>query len=124
MLSEKDLREIRMLEDAGFDVVSIGRGGTLEYATQNKGTTIEYCDQCNSFKLFPDPAPDDWFRNGDWKAVCIRVNGVIRGSLELPSECKNICKPLYCPILGRELSKEEKEEASKTLDFARAMMRR
>jgi len=78
----------------------------------------EYCDQCSDFRLLPDPDPYDWFRDGDMKAVCLAVNGVIRGALERPSECVNIRKPLYCPKIGRELSDEEKKEAAEQLEWA------
>ena len=71
----------------------------------------------------PDPDPFDWFRDGDMKAVCLEVNGVIEGSLERPSECTNICKPLYCPNLGRELSEEEKKTAAESLKWAKKRMK-
>lgn len=51
------------------------------------------------------------------KGVCLNVEGVIAGTLS-PSECYNIQKPLYCPKIGRELSDEEKKEATKDLDWA------
>lgn len=84
---------------------------------------IEYCDKCESFRLLPDPNPDDWFRDGDMKAVCLEVNGVIEGSLETPREWINIHKPLYCPKLGRELNEEEKKIAAKRLEFAKKRMK-
>ena len=113
MLSEKNLREIKEYEEAGIDVVAIGSGGTLDYATKGIGG-CEYCDQCSAF---------DWFRDGDMKAVCLEVNGVIEGSLERPSECTNIRKPLYCPTLGRELSEEEKKTAVESLKWAKERMK-
>ncbi len=123
MLSEKNLREIKEYEEAGIDVVAIGSGGTLDYATKGIGG-CEYCDQCSAFRLLPDPDPFDWFRDGDMKAVCLEVNGVIEGSLERPSECTNIRKPLYCPKLGRELSEEEKKTAAESLKWAKERMKR
>ena len=122
MLSKKNLREIKEYEKSGIDVVAIGSGGTLDYATQGIGG-CEYCDQCSAFRLLPDPDPVDWFRDGDMKAVCLEVNGVIEGSLEKPSECTNICKPLYCPNLGRELSEEEKKTAAESLKWAKKRMK-
>ena len=122
MLSEEDLRKIEKYEKAGIDVVAIGSGGTLNYSTQGMGGS-EFCDQCNAFRLFPDPDPYDWFRDGDKKAVCLEVNGVIEGSLERPSEWTNIRKPLYCPKLGRELSEEEKREAARQLKWAKKQMK-
>ena len=122
MLSEKNLRKIKEYEEAGFDVVAIGSGGTLDYSTKGMGGS-EYCDKCNAFRLFPDPDPYDWFRDGDKKAVCLEVNGVIEGSLERPSEWTNIRKPLYCPKLGRELSEEEKKEAAERLKWAKEQMK-
>ena len=122
MLSEKDLREIKEYEEAGIDVVVIGSGGTLDYSTQDMGG-CEYCDHCSAFRLLPDPDPYDWFRDGDKKAVCLEVNGVIEGSLERPSEWTNIPKPLYCPKLGRELSEKEKKEADERLQWARKRMK-
>lgn len=68
-----------------------------------------------AFRLLQDPDPKDWFRDGDIKSVCLEVNGVIEGSLERPSEWTNICKPLYCPKLGRGLSEEEKKTADEML---------
>ncbi len=117
MLSEKKIQEIKKFEEAGIDVIAIGKSGTLDYASQSKEGS-EYCDQCSDFRLLPDPDPYDWFRDGDMKAVCLAVNGVIRGALERPSECVNIRKPLYCPKIGRELSDEEKKEAAEQLEWA------
>lgn len=123
MLSEKKLREIKDYEEAGIDVVAIGNEGTLDYATQGLGGS-EYCDKCDAFRLLPDPAPDDWFRDGDMKAVCLEVNGVIEGNLERSSEWTNIRKPLYCPKLGRKLTEKEKQEAAEMLKWAKARMKR
>lgn len=122
MLSEKNLRKIKECEEAGIDVVAIGSKGTLEHSTQGMGS-CEYCDQCSAFRLLPDPNPFDWFRDGDMKAVCLEVNGVIAGSLERPGECTNIRKPLYCPKLGRELSEEEKKIAAESLKWAKKRMK-
>ncbi len=122
MLSKNDLREIKEYEEAGIKVVAIDSDGTLAYATQGIGG-CEYCDQCSAFRLLPDPDPSDWFRDGDMKAVCLEVNGVIAGSLERPSEWTNIRKPLYCPKLGRELSEEEKKEAAERLEWAKKRMK-
>ena len=121
MLSEKTRREIDKLEEAGIDVVVIGNKVTLDYTTQAKGGD-EFCDHCSAFQLLPDPDPHDWFRDGDMKAVCHEVNGLIRGCLEHPSEWTNIRKPLYCPKLGRELSEDDKHESKKLLDWAKKMM--
>ena len=121
MLSEKTLQEIKLYEEAGIDVVFIGSEGTLDYYTHCTNNS-EYCDQCSAFRLLPDPDPNDWFRDRDMKAVCLEVNGVIRGSLERPSEWTNIRKPLYCPKLGRELSKEENETATAMLKRAKERM--
>ncbi len=121
MLNEKDLREIKELEKAGVDVVVIDSGGALKYSTQGMGGN-DYCDQCISFKLLPDPDPYDDFRDGDMKAVCLEVGGVIEESLERPSEWTNIRKPLYCPKLGRELSKEEEKIAATRLKVAKESM--
>ena len=122
MLSEKNLREIKEYEEAGIDVVAIGSHGTLGYSTKGMGG-CEYCDQCSAFRLLPDSDPLDWFRDGDMKAVCLEVNGVIEGPLERPSEWTNIRKPLYCPKLGRELSEEEKKTAAERLKWAKERMK-
>ena len=119
MLSEKNLKEIKEFEKAGIDVVTVSSSGTLEYSTQGLGDKESFCDQCSAFRLMPDPDPTDWFRDGDQKAVCLEVNGVIAGALEKPSEWTNISKPLYCPKLGRELSEEEKKKAAESLEWAR-----
>lgn len=122
MLNEKDLREIMKYQDAGIDVVAIGSGGTLDYSTKGMGD-CEYCNQCSAFRLFPDPDPYDWFRDGDMKAVCLAVNGVIERGLERPSEWTNIRKPLYCPKLGCELTEEEKKKAEELLKLAKERMK-
>lgn len=122
MLSKKTIEEIREFEEAGVDVVAVGSDGKLNYSTQGMSGK-ECCDQCSSFRLLPDPDPYDSFRDGDMKAVCLEVNGVIIGSLERPSEWTNIEKPLYCPKLGRKLTEEEKEEAARLLKWAKERMK-
>lgn len=62
-------------------------------------------------------------RDGDKKAVCLEVSGVISGALENSSEWTNIRKPLYCPKLGRELNEEEKKEAAEQLERAKKRMK-
>lgn len=121
MLNNNKLRRINEFEKAGIEVVAIGSEGTLNYSSTSKDDN-EYCDQCSAFRLFPDPDPSDWFNDGNMKAVCLEVNGVIVGSLEKPNEFVNISKPLYCPKLGRELSEEEKIQAIKDLDWAKKRM--
>lgn len=123
MLDEKKLQEIRKFENAGLDVVVIGNNGEIDYSTQSNNGNCEYCDQCNSFRLLPDPDPFDDFRDGDMKAICLEINGVIAGSLERPSEWTNMAKPLYCPKLGRELSEKEKEIAERSLAIATGNMK-
>lgn len=76
------------------------------------------CNQCDAFMLAPDPDPYDWFRDTDKKAVCLKLKAVIQGSLEYPSEWQNILKPLWCPKLGRKLSKDEKEKSIESLTYA------
>ena len=122
MLSKKNLQEIKKFEKSGISVVAVDSDGRLSYSTQGVGGS-EYCDQCSAFRLLPDPDPFDWFRDNDKKAVCLEVNGVIAGSLEIPSEYTNIRKPLYCPKLGRELSEDEKKEATERLEWARKRMK-
>lgn len=114
MANENKPREIEQMERAGLNVIVVGAEGKLDYATNNQCNS-EYCDNCSAFRLLSDPCPYDWFRSGDMKAVCLKVNGVIAGGLERPSKMTNIEKPLYCPNLGRELSEEEKQEAEKDL---------
>lgn len=121
MLDEKNLNEIKKYEDAGINVVAVGSGGTLEYATTGLGGS-KYCDQCKAFCLLPDPDPLDSFRNGDMKAVCNELKAVIEGGLERPSEMTNIKKPIWCPKLGRELTNEEKKEAESSLKWAQERM--
>jgi len=120
MLSEQELREVKELEKSGANVV-ISNGGKLEYSTL-KVEDSEYCINCSSFLLAPDPDPYDWFRDEDMKAICSEVNGVIEGGLERPSEWSTVHKPLYCPKLGRELTEEEKEKAAKDLEEAKKRM--
>lgn len=120
MLNEKLRKEIREMEEAGLEVVAIGSNGTLDYSTKSTSGN-QYCDQCASLRLLPDPDPYDWFRDGDMKAVCIELNAVIAGSLE-PGELTDIAKPLYCPKLCRELTEEEKKKAEKQLGYARRRM--
>ena len=122
MLSKKNLQEIKEFEKSGISVVAVDSAGRLSYSTQGVGGS-EYCDQCSAFRLLPDPDPFDWFRDNDMKAVCLEVNGVIASSLERPSEYTNICKPIYCPKLGRKLSEDEKKEATERLEWARKRMK-
>lgn len=89
MLIEKALLEIKEYEEAGIDVFAIDHDRSLAYSSQGMGG-CEYCDQCSSFRLLPDPNPFDWFRDDDMKAVCLEVNGVIASFLEGPSEYTNI----------------------------------
>lgn len=122
MLREHEIREFEEYEQEGVDVVAVSSRGTLEYSTQDLGGN-EFCDQCSSFRLLPDPDPHDWFRDVDKKAVCLEVNGLIEGSLEKPSEWINVRKPLYCPKLGRELNEDEKAIAKKRLVWAKEFMK-
>lgn len=121
MLDEKVLDEIKEYEEAGINVVAVGTGGTLEYATTGLGDS-KFCDQCSAFSLLPDPDPTDWFRDGDQKAVCNECNAVIAGGLERPSEMTKIEKPIWCPKLGRELTEEEKKMADSFLKWAQERM--
>ena len=121
MLNNEDLRRIKALEEEGIDVV-VTSGGMFEYST-DEFESDQYCNHCNSFRLLPDPDPNDSFRDGDMKAVCLEVNGLIAGSLETPSEFTKIEKPLYCPKLGRTLNEDEQEKASKRLVWAKRWMK-
>ena len=112
-------KEIKEMEEAGIDVVQINSQGRLEYATKmNSG--INFCDSCTHLIFLPDPDPDDWFRDDDKKAVCAEMKALIAGSLEF-NELTNIRKPLWCPMLGRELAEEEKAKAKEMLDYARSI---
>lgn len=121
MLTKKTIEEVKEFEKAGIDVVVIGSAGTLDYSTQRKDSN-DYCDNCCSFRLYPDPDPFDSFRCDDMKAVCLEVKGVLRRYLETPSEWTNLPKPLFCPKLGRTLSKEEQEQAKEQLEKAKKKM--
>ena len=79
----------------------------------------KYCDSCACLLFAPDPNPDDWFRDDDKKAICTAINVTIAGSLEY-NELTNICKPLFCPKLGRELTDDEKKKAEEQLKFVRS----
>lgn len=76
------------------------------------------CNQCDSFMLDNDPDPWDEFRCNDKKALCLKQKAVIVGALEYPSEWQSIFKPLWCPKLGRKLSKDEKEKSIESLTYA------
>lgn len=119
-MNENDLRElIKGCEELGFDVVVVRGDGKLDYSTQGMGGS-DYCDQCISFRLFPDSDPCDLF--GDKMAVCLEVDGLIEGALETANEWTNIRKPLYCPKLGRKLSEEESKQATEQLKWAKEML--
>lgn len=122
MLGEKACREIEEMEKAGLNVTVIGSGGTFDYSTQKFSSNC-YCNNCNHFRLLPDPDHDDWFRSGDKKAVCLKLKAVIRGSLETPAEY-SILRPLYCPKLGRELSEKEKMVAKEDLAFRQSLFKK
>lgn len=123
MLTQKDYDEIKKFEAAGFNVTFTGSNGKLEYSTQGS-CDDKYCDSCEFLRLLPDPDPFDWFRDGNMKAVCFKVNGLIMGALERPSEWTNIHRPLFCPKLGRELSEEEKVKAAEMLKYAQERFKR
>ena len=121
MLSRDNLRIVKQMEDAGLKVVSIDERGKLCYSTEDK--SIDVCDDCVHFKLEPDPSPYDWFRDGDKRAVCLKLGVVIAGSLEQPSEWINISKPLFCPKLRQNLSEEEQKKASVMLANAKKALK-
>lgn len=77
----------------------------------------KFCDSCCYLRLLPDPDPYDWFEQNNMKAVCLSMKAVIEGSLGT-GETTNIQKPLYCPKLGRELTKKEIEEAATRLKWS------
>lgn len=122
MASENNLREIKEYEEAGIEVIVTSSDGRVEHSTQNADES-KYCDSCSDFRLLSDPDPFDSFCSSDMKAVCLNVNGLIAGALG-PSEWSNICKPIFCPKLGRELSEDEKEEAAKWLKWAKYRFKR
>lgn len=76
------------------------------------------CNLCDYFMLDNDPDPWDEFRCNDKKALCLKQKAVIVGALEYPSEWQSIFKPLWCPKLGRKLSKDEKEKSIESLTYA------
>lgn len=107
-MDSKIKKEIREFEEAGIDVVATCNG-KLEYVTGGINESCNVCDNCEFLRFKPDPDPCDWFRDGDQKAVCLKMEAKIVGALERPSEMVNIEKPIWCPYLGKELSEEEKK---------------
>lgn len=115
-MDKKLEKEIREYEEAGISVVAT-KNGKLEYVTGGINKDNDTCDSCEFLEFRPDPDPYDWFRDGDQKAVCIKMKAAIACALERPSEMVNIVKPLWCPYLGRELSEDEKMQAEKRLEY-------
>lgn len=116
-MDEKKKKEIREMENAGLDVISIDSQGKMDYATR-RNESSEYCDSCQFLKFEADPDPHDWFRDDDQKAICTKMNAKIEGSLE-PRELTNILKPCWCPYLGRELTDLEKKIFKNLLSIAK-----
>ena len=83
----------------------------------------EFCDDCCFLKLLHDPDSYDWFEDNEHMAVCLKTKTVIGGSLG-PFETHNIEKPFYCPKFGRELTKEEEEEAKKRLKWGQDLWKK
>ncbi len=115
-MDSKMQKEIRKYEEAGIGVV-VTEKGKLVYATGGINKDSNTCDSCEFLEFRPDPDPYDWFRDGDQKAVCLKMKAAIACCLERPSEMVNISKPLWCPYLGRELSEDEKKQAADKLEF-------
>lgn len=110
-------QDYEQYENAGMDVVHIGKDGKMKYAT-NMELSDEYCDSCTCLQFQPDPDPTDWFRDDDQKAICTALQAQIAGSLE-PRELTKICRPLFCPKLANTLTDEQKKEAEQLLGFAK-----
>ncbi len=115
-MDSKTKKEIREYEEAGIDVV-VTKNGKLEYVTGGINDSKEVCDNCEFLTFKPDPDPDDWFRDEDQKAVCLKMEAAISRYLETLSEMINISKPLWCPYLGRELSEDERKQAKEMLEY-------
>ena len=127
MLSEKDLKRIRKLEKAGFNIIVAQKSGEVMYKTKEKDAGENQCEKCcnwcNNFILEPDPDPGDWARDGDMKAVCYAKSAVIAGGLENPSEWENVAVPIWCPEKAKTLSKKKKKKAAEELKFAKEQMK-
>ena len=117
MSSENELREVKGSNE--FSIVEIAIDGYIDSSSSSESSPI--CDKCADFELLPDPDPFDWFRDGDMKAVCHALNVVFLGGLEDSNEWTNICRPLFCPKLGRNLTDEEKIKAEKELKHAQLL---
>ena len=123
MSNEKDLGTSTQFQKIDLDAIfnetfEIGLSDFLLCTSLTEARNSPICNQCDSFMLAPDPDPYDWFRDGDKKALCLKQKAVIAEGLEYPSEWKNILKPLWCPKLGRKLSKAEKEKSIESLTYA------
>lgn len=115
-MDEKLKKQIEEMEAIGLDVVVTNKG-KLSYATGGINQDDNCCDSCPFLEFLPDPDPYDWFRDGDQKAVCNKMEATVRGCLERPSEMVNIRKPLWCPNLKKELTEQEKKLAKERLEF-------
>ncbi|MCR5186414.1 MAG: hypothetical protein K6D97_04780 [Clostridia bacterium] len=103
MLSEENERQIDFLMEE-----ALGNVNSLK---------SEFCNDCPYHEFLPDPDYHDWFNIDDQKLVCHKVKGVIEGALS-PTESHQYPKPIYCPLLIRTLSNEEKEMAAEKLAYA------
>jgi len=117
-MSNNIKEEIRKVEEAGIDVV-VTNNGKLEHVTGGINNSPNFCDSCEYLRFVPDPDSNDWSRLDDQKAICQKMEGMITGSIHQPSEMIYISKPIWCPFLGRELTKKEKKDYDSKLYHAR-----
>ena len=91
-----DSREINKMEQAGLNVLEIGREGEIVHQTAIKDEN-KYCNSCAYLRFYPDPDPDDWFEDDNQKAYCKKCEKDIEGDLR-PNECLRVNVPAFCPI--------------------------
>ncbi|MBE5820973.1 MAG: hypothetical protein E7311_00090 [Clostridiales bacterium] len=91
-----DSREIKQMEDMGFNVLDISRSGSINYQTK-QDESWKYCNSCQFLKLVPDPDPCDSFGVCDKKALCGKWNDrLIARGLNVFQQAR-ILVPAFCP---------------------------
>ena len=74
----------------------------------NRPKVAKTCDKC-SYICFAPSTSEDIFHDGVQCALCTKAEALIKDCIEHPREMINIKRPLWCPNLGRKLSKDEKK---------------
>ena len=109
--AKKKEKAIRTLEELGYEVTLIKEKHIVysKHEQENK-----YCNNCQfCFKTLVNDSADPF--EMEYKLYCKALGGICIASYD-PCDDAKTKKPLACPKLGRELSKEEEKEVQKWLE--------